>query len=121
MGRQMNGDVDAVIAVATGYFESYFHGDVEGMRSVLHPDLAKRARDPGTSESALDQDTAEGMVDLVARGSRPRDEHGQEVTLLDLDGDIASVKVVSKRFVEYLHLARFGGRWLIVNALYEPR
>jgi hypothetical protein len=30
----------------------------------------------------------------------------------------ATVMVQSAPFVEYLHLARFGERWLIVNALY---
>lgn len=32
--------------------------------------------------------------------------------------DIATVMVRSEPFVEYLHLARFGDNWLIVNALY---
>jgi len=32
--------------------------------------------------------------------------------------DIATVMVRSEPFVEYLHLARFGDRRLIVNALY---
>lgn len=32
--------------------------------------------------------------------------------------DIATVMVRSEPFVEYLHLARFADRWLIVNALY---
>jgi Putative lumazine-binding len=40
------------------------------------------------------------------------------VTVLDLFGDIATVMVRSEPFVEYVHLARFGDRWLIVNALY---
>jgi len=35
--------------------------------------------------------------------------------------DSASVKVLSEPFVDYLHLARFGERWLIVNVLYERR
>jgi len=42
----------------------------------------------------------------------------QEVTVLDVFRDIATVMVRSAPFVEYLHLARFGDRWLIVNALY---
>jgi hypothetical protein len=31
---------------------------------------------------------------------------------------MASARVRAEPFVEYLHLARFGSRWLIVNALY---
>jgi len=40
------------------------------------------------------------------------------VTVLDIFRDIATVTVRSAPFVEYLPLARFGDRWLIVNALY---
>jgi Putative lumazine-binding len=42
----------------------------------------------------------------------------QEVTVLNVFRDIATVMVRSAPFVEYLHLARFGERWLIVNAPY---
>jgi hypothetical protein len=121
MSDATNADRQAVIEVATRYFVSWFEGDVEGMREVLHPALAKRTPDPHRSELGLDEDTADQMVGWVGRGPRPLDEHGQDVMVLDLSSDIASVKVVSKPFVEYLHLARFGDRWLIVNALYEPR
>jgi len=37
----------------------------------------------------------------------------------DLSEHIASVVVRSVPFTEYLHLAKFGDRWLIVNALYR--
>lgn len=120
MSDVVDSDRTAVIEVATQYFVSWFEGDVEGMRAVLHPELAKRTRDPQRTGLELDEDTAEQMVGWVGRGPRPVEEHGQDVTVLDLSRDIASVKVVSKPFVEYLHLARFGDRWLIVNALYEP-
>ena len=41
-----------------------------------------------------------------------------EVTVVDVFHDVASVVVRSQPFVEYLHLARFGDQWLIVNPLY---
>ncbi len=91
------------------------------MRAMLPPALAKRtALEPGAPGLALDEDTAEGMVEIVGRGPRATAEAGQDVTVLDVASDIATVKVVSAPFTEYLHLARFGDRWLIVNALYEP-
>jgi hypothetical protein len=34
---------------------------------------------------------------------------------------IASVKVLSHPFVDYLHVAKIGDRWLIVNVLWELR
>jgi putative lumazine-binding protein len=44
-----------------------------------------------------------------------------EVTVLDIADCIASAKVVSQPFVDYLHLAKLDGRWSIVNVLYEDR
>jgi hypothetical protein len=116
-----DGDRQAVVEVATQYFESWFEGDPDRMREVLHPALAKRtASEPGASTLSLDEDTAEGLVAIVGRGPRTTVEPGQDVTVLDISKDIAAVKVVSMPFIEYLQMARFGDRWLIVNALYEP-
>ena len=33
----------------------------------------------------------------------------------------ASVKIVSDRFVDYLHLAQLDGQWTIINALWDYR
>jgi hypothetical protein len=114
-------DRTAILEVATRYFESWFDGDPESMRSVLHPALSKRTQsEPGATSLSLDEDSADGLVEGVRCGPRTNVDRGQEVIVLDLSRDIASVKVVSQPFIEYLHLARFGDRWLIVNALYEP-
>jgi hypothetical protein len=114
-------DRQAITEVATQYFESWFDGDPDRMRAVLHPALSKRtALEPGASAVSLDEDTAESMVAHVSGGPQTSIERGQDITILDVSRHIATVKVVSKPFIEYLHLARFGDRWLIVNALYEP-
>lgn len=41
--------------------------------------------------------------------------------MLDIADSIASAKVVSEPFVDYLHLAKLDGRWSIINVLYEDR
>jgi hypothetical protein len=76
-----------------------------GGRRCLHPDLAKRGvtRDPRTGERVLRHTDAARMVRLTQ------------------EGHTASTKVLSHPFVDYLHLARFDERWVIVNALWEPR
>jgi hypothetical protein len=114
-------DVAAVTAVATEYFQSWFAGDGERMRAVLHPGLAKRTPLDPPASLELDEDSAEQLVAHTAGGGGTGYEPGQQVTVLDLFGDIATVVVRSKPFVEYLHLARFDDRWLIVNALYAVR
>ena len=41
--------------------------------------------------------------------------------MLDIADSIASAKVISEPFVDYLHLAKLDGRRPIVNVLYEDR
>ena len=65
--------------------------------------------------------TADYMARSAAKGPRPQFARTIEITVLDLADNIASVKVVSEPFVDYLHLAKLDGRWSIVNVLYEDR
>jgi hypothetical protein len=66
----------------------------------------------------LHEDPTEDLVRDTASGEGTEFEPKQEVTVLDVFRDIATVMVRSEPFIEYLHLARFDDRWLIVNALY---
>ncbi len=96
------------------------------MRQCLHPDLAKRGirRDPSTGELVLRHIDAAGMVPATAEGRGTETEPANRkhhVTILDVFRNTACTKVVSYPYVDYLHLARSGPRWLIVNALWEPR
>ena len=104
-------------AVATEYFQSWFAGDGERMRQVLHPDLAKRCIEEQGS-LRLHEDPTETLVADTASGEGTAFEPRQDVEVVDVFGDIATVVVRSDVFREYLHIARFGDRWLIVNALY---
>ncbi|HUK96463.1 MAG TPA: nuclear transport factor 2 family protein [Gaiellaceae bacterium] len=117
--EQSSADVEAVTRVATEYFQSWFAGDGDRMRACLHPALAKRtAEQPGSGSLGLHEDPTEQLVVDTAGGEGKEFDPVQEVTVLDVFRDIATVMVRSEPFVEYLHLARFGDRWLIVNALY---
>jgi Putative lumazine-binding len=112
-------DVEAVTRVATEYFQSWFAGNGVRMRNCLHPALAKRTpEEPGSETLSLHEDPTEALVADTASGEGTEFDPWQQVTVLDVFRDIATVMVRSEPFVEYLHLARFGSSWLIVNALY---
>lgn len=120
MGAASAADVAAVKAAATEYFQAWFAGDGARMRACLHPHLAKRTPiDPGSSSLVLHEDPTETLVADTASGEGTGFAPEQQVTVLDVFRDIATAMVTSEPFVEYLHLARFSDRWLIVNALYS--
>lgn len=113
-------DVEAVTQAATEYYQAWFAGDGERIRACLHPALAKRTLEqPGTGSLLLHEDPVYRLVIDTASGEGTEFEPHQDVTVLDVFRDIASVLVRAEPFVEYLHLARFKDRWLVVNALYS--
>jgi len=114
---QLERDRADVAAVATEYFQAWFAGDGERMRQVLHPDLSKRCLEDQGSLT-LHEDPADVLVADTASGEGTSYEPRQDVEVIEVFGDIATVIVRSEVFREYLHIARFGDRWLIVNALY---
>jgi hypothetical protein len=116
-------DEAAILATAADYIESWIDGDPDRMARCLHPQLAKRSVDagPGTGEWVVDEIGRAGMVEATAEGRGRRYERPYEARLLDAYGGIASVAVLSAAYMDYLHVARFGERWLILNALWQRR
>ena len=114
---------ESIRRVATAYLESWLDGDGERMRDALHPDLAKRGLDYDADRkpSGVHHLTAEYMEKSAAKGPRPQFARTCDITVLDIADSIASAKVVSEPYVDYLHLAKLDGRWSIVNVLYEDR
>lgn len=116
-------DLQALHDVARAYLESWLDGDGPRMRTALSPLLAKRGIEYGADNvpTGLEHVDAEYMVASAGRGPRPQFDRTCEIAILDVADNIASVKVTSHPFIDYLHLARLDGRWSIVNALYENR
>lgn len=43
------------------------------------------------------------------------------MTVLQVDQDIATVRLESPWFIDHLQMGRFDGRWVIVNALWHRK
>ncbi|HEX8197559.1 MAG TPA: nuclear transport factor 2 family protein [Pyrinomonadaceae bacterium] len=120
----VNSDEALIRSAALDYIEGWYEGNAERMERALHPDLAKRivVSNKEKTRSRLDQMSAMGLVEGTRRGGgkdTPKDKQLKEVTILDKYENAASVKIVASNWIDYLHLARFNGRWMIVNVLWE--
>jgi ketosteroid isomerase-like protein len=116
-------DLDSIASVAHDYYDAWFEGDPERMAACLHPRLVKRViDDPAIEGSTLSENSWESMVRGAEEG-RGTGNRGAaiEVSVLDAFRNIASVRVAGGPYVDHLHVGRFGDRWRIVNALWEPR
>jgi len=116
-------DISAIEKTARTYMESWYQGDAEKMGEVLHKDIAKRSLQPGDSENNdLRKITASDMISWTRSGyGKPlwTNDMDIKVTVLDFRNNIASVKVITKHYYEYLQLSKIDDKWLIINALYE--
>jgi hypothetical protein len=119
-------DAAAIRQAALDYAESWYEGNAEKMEKALHPDLAKRIvrTDAKSGRSRLDQMSSMGLV-LGVRGghgkSTPKEKQLKEVTILDRFENVASAKVVMSDWIDYMHLAKSNGKWVIVNVLWEMK
>ena len=51
----------------------------------------------------------------------PADKQRKDVTVLDVFGNAATVKVIANDWIDYLHVSKVDGRWVIVNVLWEMK
>ena len=116
---------DAITVTALDYIEGFYTGDPVRMERSLSPDLAKRIVrvDQATGKSQLEHMGAERLVAIArSRTGKPAPERQQkDVTILDVFGNAATVKVVANDWIDYLHVAKMNGRWVIVNVLWEMK
>jgi Putative lumazine-binding len=119
-------DHSAIEQTARDYIEGFYERNAVRMERALHPELAKRIvrADPESGRSQLVEMSALTLVQLTgARTDRPTPvaERRQDVAVLDVFENAASAKVVAGAWIDYLHLARWNGRWVIVNVLWEMK
>ena len=118
-------DIELIKETAMNYMKSWYHGDAKMMKESIHSNLAKRSlRSTAEGKIELRRTTAADMISYTENGYGKDLLLGNstiEVVPLDIYKDIASVKVITPHYWEYLHLAKFRGKWEIVNALYERR
>jgi hypothetical protein len=110
------GDLASIERAATDYIEAWLTGDADRMADCLHPDLTKRS----IGGNAVEAMTYRDMVEATRAGRGMTLPRGCQVTIDDAFRTVATVRVHSSAYVDYLHVARFQDRWRIVSVLWEP-
>ena len=121
---QSPADAAAIKQTSLDYIEGWYEGNPERMERALHPELAKRIvrSDAKSGQSRLDQMSAMSLVLGTRAGwgkNTPKEKQQKDVTILDVYENAASVKVVAADWIDYLHMAKYNGKWVIVNVLWE--
>jgi hypothetical protein len=123
---QSAADSSGIRQAALDYIEGWYEGNAERMERALHPELAKRIvnTNPRNGRSMLGQQGAMTLVNNTKSGGgkeTPVAEQRKDVRILDIFGNAASVRIDASTWVDYLQVAKWNGRWVIVNVLWEMR
>jgi hypothetical protein len=120
-------DEAAIRAAALDYIEGWYTQDAGRMERALHPQMVKRriGVQAGSDDFYLDEGSALRLVQATRSApgevAPPLGNRRRDVTILDVFGNAASVKVDADGWIDYLHLVRWDGSWKILNVLWELR
>ena len=120
---QTAADSAAIRETALNYVQGWYEGNAERMERALHPELAKRiVQSDAQGRSRLGQQSAMTLVLSTRSGGgkdTPAEQRIQNVRILDIFGNTASVRAEMSGWIDYMHIAKSNGRWVIVNVLWE--
>ena len=118
-------DRDAVREAVLDYVEGIYNVEPDRIERSVAPDLAKvgywRARD--ATEYGEGRMTYEQLVKLAgqwnAEGRVDAQTAPKEIEIYDVMDMTATVKLSAHWGVDYMHLAKIDGKWMIKNVLWQ--
>lgn len=112
-------DDQSIRNIALDYIEGWYTAEGSRMNHALSPHLAKRRI---VSHDEIWHVDKPWMVQATSDGKGRIDEPSKgkkDITILDQTATMASVKIVSEEFIDYLHFSNASGKWEIVTALWD--
>jgi len=112
-------DSAAVQATVRNYIEGYYRGDAARMQATLdahylkhmiHGTIPIRER---TGAQMVEEVRTHGPADL------PEADKTESISVLDISGNIASAKLVTPHWVDYMTLSKSDGNWKILSVVQQ--
>lgn len=118
---QKSSDEEAVRGTVVDYIEGYYTGDAGRVERSLHPHYLKHMIISGVDNPRRITDkTGVELVQEVRRhgpSDLPLSERKKRISVLNIAGDIASVKLVTAHWTDYLTLLKQDGQWTILSVV----
>lgn len=120
---QMPDDREAVKQAVLDYVEALYEADSSRIERSVHRDLFKLGfeRDKEGTYKPYRM-TYQELYDLAGRwnknGRIPKNSK-KEIVVYDVADQTASAKLTAMWGIDYLHLAKFDGKWMITDILYQ--
>jgi hypothetical protein len=118
-------DRDLVFEAVEDYVDALYLVQPDRIKKSVHPELMKKGfwkgKDKTTYEFAGIM-TFDELVELAgkwnAKGDRTKDAP-KKIEIYDVQDQTASAKLTAAWGTDYFQLAKFDGKWMIVNILWQ--
>ena len=122
---QTGADKEAVRQAVLDYVEGIYNVEPARIERSVHPGLAKLGFYRPPADNAFrpgSKMTFERLVEIAKTynkdGKLPKDAP-KEIVIFDVLDQTATAKLTAEWGIDYLHLAKFDGKWMIVNVLWQ--
>ena len=122
---QSGADREAVRLAVLDYVEGIYNVEPARIERSVHPKLAKLGFYRSPTDPAYRAGSAMSFERLVEvaknynkEGKLPKDAP-KEIVVFDVLDQTATAKLVAEWGIDYMHLAKFDGKWMIVNVLWQ--
>jgi Putative lumazine-binding len=112
-------DEAAIRATVIDYIDGYYLSDPARMERSLHSHYSKRTISESNGELMIVDKTGMEMVQEVRnkREVTPALQRKKEISILVIDADVASVKLVATAWTNYITLFKQNGEWKILSVV----
>jgi putative lumazine-binding protein len=117
--KASSADSSAVRITVRAYIEAYYAGDARRMEKTLHPHYLKHVIH---GDIPMREMTGLQIVQAVrshGRADLPQAERTEQISVLDISGGIASAKLVTPHWVDYMTLSKSEDGWKIVSVVQQ--
>ena len=103
------------------YIEGWYKSNTVRIDRSLHDDLVKRIpmKDSSDHDIKLRMVPKSTMVKLTGKGGGENPDAEYHIIVDDIEKDIATGRVLSPEYLDYLHLVKTKEGWQIVNILFR--
>ena len=115
---------EAVRQAVLDYVEGIYEVNPARVERSVHPDLAKRGFFVKRGETAYSSDvmTFQQLVEVARtfnKAGRLPKTAPKEVVVFDVSDQTASAKLTAVWGIDYIHLAKYDGKWKFINVLWQ--
>ena len=123
--QPVDADREAVRLAVLDYVEGIYNVEPARIERSVHPNLAKLGFYRPPAEAAYRPGRPMAFQQLVEiartynKEGKLRKDAPKEIEIYDVLDQTATVKLTAEWGIDYMHLAKFDGKWMIVNVLWQ--